>query len=49
MSEGVLADNLCISDQSENFGDPERSFAFRGHLLVVLGFEVPRVEPNQLV
>ena len=38
-----------ISDWSKDFGDSEGSFAFKSHLLVVLGFEVLSVEPNQLV
>ena len=38
-----------ISNRSEDFGDLEGSFMFRSHLLVVLGFEVPSVEPNQLI
>ena len=38
-----------ISDWAKDFRDSKGSFMFRGHLLVVLGFEVPSVEPNQLV
>ena len=38
-----------ISNWSEDFRDSEGSFTFRGHLLVVFGFEVLSVKPNQLV
>ena len=38
-----------ISNWSEDFGYPEGSFVFRGHLLMVFGFKVLSVKPNQLI